>query len=135
MQKGNSRKRIDLVMIIIMLFGWIAMLSAGFGSADSESSEGSEASGAARFNPLRYGFYIFGIATLVLVFVSQRRAFNGRLFMGIIIFALFSLCQPFTMALYRCGFQTLLVGTLAFIIISHMKIETQSAEHTVISNQ
>ena len=119
MQKGNSKKIIDLVIMIIMLFGWLAMLSAGFGTANSE---------VAGLNPLRHGFYIFGIASLILVFVSRNRALNGRLFMGIIIFALFSLCQPFTMALYRCGFQTLLVGTLAFIIISHMKIETKGVE-------
>lgn len=127
MQKGTLRTLIDLLIMIVMLFGWIAMLSAGYRNADPADSEGPETSGAARFNPLRYGFYIFGIATLVLVFVSQRRAFNERLFMGILIFGMFSLCQPFTIALFRCGFQTLLVGILAFIIISHMKIEVQSA--------
>ncbi len=125
MQKDRFRKLVDLLVMIAMLFGWIAMLSAGFGNTAPADSEGSETSGAARLNPLRYGFYIFGIAALVFVFVSKRRAFSGRLFMGIIIFGMFSLCQPFTIALYRCGFQTLLVGTLAFIIISHMKIEAQ----------
>ena len=128
MQNITLRKLLELLIAAVMLFGWIAMLSAGFRNADLEDSEGSEAAGVARFNPLRYGFYIFGIATLALVFISQRRAFNERLFMGVIIFALFSLCQPFTIALYRCGFQTLLAGTLAFIIISHMKIETQSVD-------
>ncbi len=128
MQKGDSGKLVDIIIMIVMLFGWIAMLSVGLGNADPADSEGSEASVAGRFNPLRYGFYIFGIATLVFVFVSKRRVFSGRLFMGIVIFGMFSLCQPFTIALYRCGFQTLLVGTLAFIIISHMKIEAQSAD-------
>lgn len=118
MQKDRSGKLIDILLMLIILFGWIAMFSAGFRSADSG---GSGVSG--------YGFYIFGIATMVFVFVSKRRAFNERLFMGVIIFGMVSLCQPFTMSLYRCGFQTLLVGTLAFIIISHMKIETQVADH------
>jgi len=127
MQKDRFGKLIDILLMLIILFGWIAMLSAGFGSTDS--SQGSEISGAARFSPLRYGFYIFGIATIVFVFVSKRRAFNERLFMGIIIFGMVSLCQPFTMSLYRCGFQTLLVGTLAFIIISHMKVEAQVVDH------
>ena len=130
MQKGDFRNLIDPLIMIVMLFGWIAMLSAGFGNADPADNEGSETSGAARFNPLKYGFYIFGIATLAFIFISKRRAFNERLFMGVIIFGMFSLCQPFTIALYRCGFQTLLVGTLAFIIISHLKIEEQSADHT-----
>jgi hypothetical protein len=108
--------------MIVMLFGWIAMLSTGVRGTEQGRSEGSEPSEMSRFNPLRYGFYIFGIATLVLVFVSRRRGTNERIFLGIIIFGMFSLCQPFTLALYRCGFQTLLVGTLAFIIISHMEI-------------
>jgi len=124
MQKGNFRALIGLLIMIAMLLGWIAMLSVGFRNAELEP--GKEPSAMARFNPLRYGFYIFGIAALALVFVSRKRVFNERLFMGIIIFGMFSLCQPFTIALYRCGFQTLLVGTLAFITISHMKIETPS---------
>ena len=114
MQRSTFRLWIDFLILVVMLFGWIAMLSAGFRDAGF--------SGASSFNPLRYGFYIFGIAALTLVFVSRKRALNERIFMGILIFGLFSLCQPFTLALYRCGFQTLLVGTLAFIIISHMKI-------------
>ena len=113
MKKDTFRNLIDFSIMAAMLFGWISMLS---GSA---------------FSLLRYGFYIFGISTLVLAFVSQKRAINSRIFMGIIIFGMFSLCQPFTIALYRCGFQTLLVGTLAFIIISHMKIETLSVTHQV----
>lgn len=118
MQKDKSGKLIDILLMLIILFGWIAMFSAGFGSADSQ---GSGISG--------YGFYIFGMATMIFVFVSKRRAFNERLFMGVIIFGMFSLCQPFAMSLYRCGFQTLLVGTLAFIIISHMKIEAPAEDH------
>ncbi len=117
MQKDRSGKLIDALLMLIILFGWIAMLSVGFRSADSQ---GLGVSG--------YGFYIFGIGTMIFVFVSKRRAFNERLFMGTIIFGMVSLCQPFSMSLYRCGFQTLLVGTLAFIIISHMKIEAQVAD-------
>lgn len=121
MQKRAFKTLIEFLIMVAMLFGWIAMLSAGFRSAILEHSEGSESSEASRFNPLRYGFQIFLVATLVLVFLSRKRILNERLSIGIIIFGLFSLCQPFTIILYRCGFQTLLVGTLAFIIVSHMK--------------
>ena len=119
MQKAALKTLIEFVIIIAMLFGWIAMLSTGFRNA-GESMELSETS---RFNPLRYGFQILLVAVVARVFLSRRRVFNERLALGMIIFGLFSLCQPFTIALYRCGFQTLLAGTLGFIIISHMKAE------------
>ena len=112
MRKSAFRTLVEALVMIAVLFGWIAMLSAGFRSGSSELS---------RLNPLRYGFQIFLVAALVLVFLSRRRVLDERVSLGIIIFGMFSLCQPFTIVLYRCGFQTLLVGTLAFIIISHMK--------------
>ena len=123
MQKTTFRTLIELLIIAIMLFGWITMLYTGYRNLRLEESERMEAS---RFNPLRYGFQIFLVSTLALAFLSRRRIINERAAIGIIIFGMFSLCQPFTIALYRCGFQTLLVGTLAFIIISHMSAETQS---------
>ena len=125
MRKGALRTLIELVIMIVMLFGWVAMLLGGFRDTDLEDNEEAKPSGAARINPLRYGFQIFLMSTLALAFVSRRRTFNERLAIGIIAFGLFSLCQPFTIVLYRCGFHTLLVGTLAFIIISHMKPEAQ----------
>ena len=121
MRRRTFKTLIEFLIMIAMLFGWIAMLSVGFRNVILEHSEGSEPSEASRFNPLRYGFQIFLVATLAFAFLSRRRILNERLSLGIIIFGLFSLCQPFTIVLYRCGFQTLLVGTLAFIIISHMK--------------
>lgn len=124
MQKGVLKTLIGFAIIASMLFGWMAMLSAGFGNA-SESSEPSETS---RYNPLRYGFEILLVSMVAHVFFSRRRVFNERLALGMIIFGLFSLCQPFTIVLYRCGFQILIVGTLGFIIISHMKAEPKSIE-------
>ena len=126
MQKSTFRTLIELLILIVVLFGWITMLYTGYRDLKLEDSEGSKTSEASRFNPLRYGFQIFLVATLAIVFFSRRRVLNERVAIGVIIFGMFSLCQPFTIALYRCGFQTLLVGTLAFIIISHMKAETQS---------
>lgn len=128
MQKSNLRTLIELLIMIIVLLGWITMLYTGYRDLTLEDSDGSKTSEASRFNPLRYGFQIFLVGALTLVFVSRRRVLNERIAIGVIIFGMFSLCQPFTIALYRCGFQTLLVGTLAFIIISHMKTETQSGE-------
>jgi hypothetical protein len=122
MQKGNSKMLIEVVIIAVMLFGWIAMLSTGLRSAD-ENAESSETS---RLNPLRYGFQILLVSTVALVFLSRRRTFSERLSLGMIVFGLFSLCQPFTISLYRCGFQTLLAGTLGFIIVSHMKAEVKT---------
>lgn len=114
----NFKSLIDLLIIIAMLFGWIATLSAGFrNNPESEMSY---------FNPFKYGFQIFLLATLAFVFISKRRTLNERLAIGMIIFGMFSLCQPFTLILYRCGFQTLLVGTLAFIIISHTKVKKKA---------
>ena len=123
----NLRKLLELLIAVAMLFGWIVMLSAGFRIAE-ENKESPEIS---RFNPLRYGFQIFLIATPAFVLLSRRRMFNERLSIGIIVFGMFSLCQPFTIVLYRCGFQTLLVGTLAFIFVAHMKVKPKSEEHGV----
>ena len=121
MQNMTFRKLLELLIAAAMLFGWVAMLSIGFRIAE-ENEESPEIS---RFNPLRHGFQIFLIATPAFVLLSRRRMFNERLSIGIIVFGMFSLCQPFTIVLYRCGFQTLLVGTLAFIVVAHMKVETK----------
>ena len=108
--RKRSIRLIEILSIIAMGFGWVAMLSK---IALSESYE------LLPFNPVTYGFLIFLIATPVFMIVSQRKTLNEWLSMGMIIFGMFSLCQPFTMFLYRCGFQTLLVGTLGFIVASH----------------
>jgi len=127
MQNITLRRLLELLIAAAMLFGWIAMLSAGFRIAE-ENEETLEIS---RFNPLRYGFQIFLIATPVFVLFSRRRVFSERLSIGIIVFGMFSLCQPFTIVLYRCGFQTLLIGTLALIFVAHMKVKPKSVEHGV----
>jgi len=124
MQNMTLRKLFELLIAVAMLFGWAAMLSAGFRIAE----ENEEAPELSRLNPLRYGFQIFLIATPAFVLSSRRRLFNERLSIGIIVFGMFSLCQPFTIVLYRCGFQTLLVGTLAFIVVAHMKAKPRSEE-------
>ena len=105
-------KLIELLVIIATCFGWIAMISVG---VVSESYE------LLRYNPLRYGFLILLFSTPTFVIISSRKMLCEWLSIGMIIFGMFSLCQPFTIFLYRCGFQTLLVGTLAFIIASHRK--------------
>lgn len=124
MQNITLRRLLELLVAVAMLFGWIAMLSAGFRIAE----ENKEASEISRFNPLRYGFQIFLVATPAFVLFSRRRIFNERLSIGIIVFGMFSLCQPFTIILYRCGFQTLLAGTLAFIVVAHMKVKPKEAQ-------
>jgi hypothetical protein len=108
--RKNSIKLIEILSIIAMGFGWVAMLSK---IALSESYD------LLLFNPVKYGFLILLVATPVFMIVSHRKTLNEWLSMGMIIFGMFSLCQPFTMFLYRCGFQTLLVGTLGFIVASH----------------
>ena len=108
--RKNSIKLIEILSIIAMGFGWVAMLSK---IALSESYD------LLPFNPVKYGFLILLVATPVFMIVSHRKTLNEWLSMGMIIFGMFSLCQPFTMFLYRCGFQTLLVGTLGFIVASH----------------
>jgi hypothetical protein len=127
MQNMTLRKLLELLIAVAMLLGWAAMLSAGFRIAE-ENKETPELS---RLNPLRYGFQIFLIATPAFVLFSRRRVFNERLSMGIIVFGMFCLCQPFTIVLYRCGFQTLLVGTLAFIVVAHMKVKPKNEKHGI----
>lgn len=40
---------------------------------------------------------------------------------GLILFGIFSLCQPFTFFLYHYGFAFLGGGTALYIIVSHIK--------------
>ena len=110
MQKSTLTRLFEFLIMIVMLFGWIAML---FKYNISESYE------LLPFNPLKYGFIILLVAMPAFMIVSPKKKFSEWLAIGMIIFGMFSLCQPFTMFLYRCGFQTLLVGTLAFIVASH----------------
>jgi hypothetical protein len=39
---------------------------------------------------------------------------------ALILFGIFSLCQPWAFALYRYGFTVLLLGTVLFTIVSHL---------------
>lgn len=39
--------------------------------------------------------------------------------LGLIVAGLAFLCQPFVLALYQSGFQVLIAGTTAFIVVSH----------------
>ena len=120
MRKGIPKTLIEILVAAVILVAWVAMSLAGSRDIALEGDRELETPGMSRFNPLRYGFQIFLVATVAGTFLSRRRTLNERLSLGMIIFGMFSLCQPFTIALYRCGFQTLLVGTLAFIIVSHM---------------
>lgn len=40
---------------------------------------------------------------------------------GVMLFGIFALCQPLTIALYQVGFQILLGGLVVFIVVSHIK--------------
>jgi hypothetical protein len=40
---------------------------------------------------------------------------------GLMLFGIFALCQPLTIALYQVGFQILLGGLIAFIVVSHLR--------------
>ena len=84
MQKSTFRTLIELLIMIVVLFGWITMLYTGYSDLTLQDSEGSKTSEASRFNPLRYGFQIFLVGTLALVFVSRRRVLNERVAMGVI---------------------------------------------------
>lgn len=110
MQRKGIFKLLEVLLAIAMLFGWTTMFfKSSLTDPDSLSS----------FNPVKYGFLIFLVAMPAFIVISPRNKFNEKLSIGTIVFGMFALCQPFTMLLYRCGFQTLLVGTLAFIIVSH----------------
>ncbi|MBD3184615.1 hypothetical protein GF312_20210 [Candidatus Poribacteria bacterium] len=126
MKNTGTKKVIEIIVIIIMLFGWFAVINGGFQNADPEPG-----SSYSVLNPLRHGFLILLISTVIYVIISPRRTLNERLAMGIIFFGMFSLCQPFTMVLYRIGFQTLITGTLAFIVISHLEPEKKVQEKPV----
>jgi hypothetical protein len=39
---------------------------------------------------------------------------------ALILLGIFSLCQPWTFALYRYGFTILLIGTISFTVVSHL---------------
>ena len=110
MQKERAYKTIGILLIIVMIFGWGSMLAKILLFDYYEFL---------RYNPASYGFLILLFAMPVFMIISSRRAFNEWLSIGMIIFGMFSLCQPFTLVLYKCGFQTLIAGTLGFIITSH----------------
>ncbi|MGB9596394.1 MAG: hypothetical protein ACPL7B_08945 [Candidatus Poribacteria bacterium] len=110
MQKDNIYKIINIILIIAMFFGWGSMLAKILLSDYYEFLQ---------YNPASYGFLILLFATLVYTIVSSRKVFNEWLSIGMIIFGMFSLCQPFTIVLYKCGFQTLVAGTIGFIVTSH----------------
>jgi hypothetical protein len=40
---------------------------------------------------------------------------------GLMLFGIFGLCQPLTIALYQVGFQVLLAGLILFIVITHVR--------------
>jgi hypothetical protein len=52
---------------------------------------------------------------------AQVRKAIEWLAVGLMLFGIFSLCQPLAMALYQVGFQILLGGLILFIVITHVK--------------
>ncbi len=112
MKENRFSNIFEIVLLIIIVFGWVIMLSKSYVSENYELSS---------YNPLKHGFIIFILATSAFTIISQKNRLIEWLCIGMIAFGMFSLCQPFTIALYRCGFQTILVGTVGFIIVSHKK--------------
>lgn len=53
-------------------------------------------------------------------FLARIKRFMEPLSIGLIIFGIFSLCQPFTFFLYHYGFAFLGVGTGLYILFSHI---------------
>lgn len=110
MRKDNIYKIVNTILIVAMIFGWVSMLTNILLFDYYEFL---------RYNPASYGFLILLFSTLAYTIVSSRKVFNEWLSIGMIIFGMFSLCQPFTIVLYKCGFQTLIAGTIGFIVTSH----------------
>jgi predicted membrane protein len=100
MEKKKIRFLIEVLLMVIMFSAWLTMLYGG----------------------IQHSFLIFLVATIFFAVISRKNTLIERLGMGMIIFGMFSLCQPFTIVLYQCGFQTILTGTLAFIVVSHKHI-------------
>lgn len=53
-------------------------------------------------------------------FLARMKRFMEPLSIVLIIFGIFSLCQPFTFFLYHYGFAFLGVGTGLYILFSHI---------------
>ena len=56
---------------------------------------------------------------IVVAIVSPRKVFIERMSLGGITLGLVFLCQPFWILLYQTGFQILLGGLTAFIVVAH----------------
>lgn len=108
----TRRKVIEVLVFVLMTFGFVSL---------SLKPIISEFYQLMAYNPMKYGFLIFLFATPAYVIISGRRTFNEWLCICLIGLGIFSLCQPFNIYLYHIGFQILLVGTLGFIFVSHMK--------------
>jgi len=100
MKRARIRFLVEILLITIMFIGWIMML----------------------YGKIPHSFQIFLVATVAFAIIYRKNIWIERLGMVMIVFGLFSLCQPFTIILYQCGFQTVLAGTLAFIIVSHKPV-------------
>jgi len=56
---------------------------------------------------------------IVVAVVSPRKVLIERISLGGITLGLVFLCQPFWILLYQTGFQILLGGLTAFIVVAH----------------
>lgn len=65
-------------------------------------------------------FYII-IGVVFWKFGLLKRMYLEPLFMWIMIFGIFALCQPWVFPLYRYGFAVLMTGTLGYIFAIHVK--------------
>ena len=50
-----------------------------------------------------------------------KRIYLEPLFMWVMLFGLFALCQPWVFELYRYGFAVLMTGTLGYIFVIHLR--------------
>jgi len=66
------------------------------------------------------GFYIL-IGIVFWRMKMLKKQFLEPLFMWIMIFGIFMLCQPFTILLYTYGYAVLLAGTAGYIFSIHLK--------------
>jgi hypothetical protein len=66
------------------------------------------------------GFYIL-IGLIFWRFKILKRKYLEPVFVWIMVFGIFALCQPLVFALYHYGFAILLTGTLGYIFSIHLK--------------
>ena len=68
------------------------------------------------------GFYIV-LGFIFWRFKILKRKYLEPVFISIMLFGIFALCQPLMFKLYSNGFAILLTGIGGYMFVSHMKLE------------